>query len=523
MRIDRLWIDDFKNLKNIEIDFNNKCLTTVIIGENGTGKSHLIEAIAFIFRNFDLDEPPPPFNFELDYHIDENSVRIWGKGNEWGLIVNDEQISRPAFKRRKDELLPELVFGYYSGGNRWLESLFDTHQANYYRWVKSDQAEKLDAASPDERRLFYCRPIHGVMALLSFFAFPDKKVSELLVKALGITDFHSAMVLFREPWYAKSKRERKVPSLFWGASGRPRLCAQLLRKVAFFPLARTKRILDDYRDKGIQEQQYCIYLRNKKSLQTFAENFDNDLQMFEALESVDISDLIRWVQVWVTRKDDMTGEISFGDLSDGERQLLMVLGLIRLSRGKRTLFLLDEPDTHLNPAWQRSYLDLIRTWLQADAKHCQLILTSHNPLTISALLKDEVRVMYFDNQGLVKAKEPYIDPRGLGFTSVLTEIFGLSTSLDSDTQKMVDTRNRLVRMNHRSKNQDLQLISINDTLNRLGFMFEDREPLYQDFLHAWQDVRYANRPPLSPEQIETRHKTMQSLIKRLLATKESNA
>ena len=111
--------------------------------------------------------------------------------------------------------------------------------------------------------------------------------------------------------------------------------------------------------------------------------------MFEALESVDISDLIRWVQVWVTRKDDLTGDISFGDLSDGERQLLMVLGLIRLSRGKKALFLLDEPDTHLNPAWQHKFLDLIWAWVQADSGHSQFIIATHHPLTIAALNREE--------------------------------------------------------------------------------------------------------------------------------------
>jgi len=522
MRIDRLWIDHFKNLKNIEIDFDDKCLTTVVIGENGTGKSNLIEAIAFIFRNFDLDDPPP-FNFKLEYRIEERKVQIWGDNKEWGLIVDGDKMSRAEFKRQKDDLFPELVFGYYSGGNRWLESLFDSHQARYYRWVKSDEAENLKASSPNERRLFYCRPIHGVLALLSFFAFPDEKVSKLLEDTFGITGFHSAMVLFREPWFAKSKRGRKNPSDFWDASGRPGKCARLLRDVAFFPLKRTMRILDDYRDKGGDENQYCVYLRDNKSLQSFAKNFQNDHELFEALESIDISDLIRWVQVWVTHKDHETGEISFGDLSDGERQLLMVLGLIRLSRGKKTLFLLDEPDTHLNPAWQHRYLELIQAWLQADANRCQLILSTHNPLTVSALQKNEVRVLYLDGNGQTTVKQPYTDPRGMGFTATLTEIFGLSTSLDSETQRQIDERNELVRIDKRTKAQELRLIEINDSLNRFGFMNEDREPLYQDFLRAWHDVRYADRPRLSPDQIEERHLAMQKLIKNLLKKEGAKA
>ena len=52
-------------------------------------------------------------------------------------------------------------------------------------------------------------------------------------------------------------------------------------------------------------------------------------------------------------------------------------------------------------------------------------------------------------------------------------------------------------------------------------MNESREPLYQDFLKAWQDVRYADKPPLTPDQIEARHKAMQSLIKQLSEGKET--
>src|SRR5260370_95751 len=69
-----------------------------------------------------------------------------------------------------------------------------------------------------------------------------------------------------------------------------------------------------------------------------------------------------------------------------------------VSRGKRALFLLDEPDTHLNPLWQHSYLNLIQDWtgIAGDADNCQILVTSHNPLTIAALGRDEVRVRRFD-------------------------------------------------------------------------------------------------------------------------------
>ncbi len=120
----------------------------------------------------------------------------------------------------------------------------------------------------------------------------------------------------------------------------------------------------------------------------------------------------------------------------------------------------------------------------------------------------------------IKVSPPYTDPRGLGFTSTLTEIFGLPTTLDSKTQIDIDERNRLAAIDERTKRQNEELISTNDKLNRLGFMFESREPLYQEFLQAWKDVKYADKSPLNPEQVAARQKAMAALIKQLSAKEE---
>jgi predicted ATP-binding protein involved in virulence len=518
MRLDRIWIRGMRNLEEIEVDFDEGQLTTVIIGQNGSGKSNLIEAIVNIFRNADLNEKPPAFDFELDYQISGHKMRLRAEKGKWEHKLNDENLTLKAFRERKNELLPDLVFGYYSGGNNRLEKLFEKHQENYYKKVIAEGSE--DSLSIEDRRLFYCRPIHGVMALLSFFANPDEKIQKLLKDQLGIMDFRGALLVLRKPSWVGSRKAK--PEEFWGAKGLPVKAAQTLRDSAFFPLVRSERENDDYRSKGTDEEQYCMFLRNQDALKEMTQQFKTELQFFEALESMDISDLIRSVQVWVTRTNNQTGEVSFGDLSDGERQLLMVLGLIRLSRGKQTLFLLDEPDTHLNPVWQQTYLDLIRKWTQTESSSCQFILTSHNPLTISALTKNEVRVMYADENNKVQVKPPYTDPRGLGFTATLTEIFGLNTTLDLETQQQLDERNTLAIIDQRTADQEKKLIEINDKLNRLGFMYEDREPLYQDFLRAWKDVRYADRPLLTPDEIQKRQIAMSALLKSLMTQQEKH-
>ena len=119
--------------------------------------------------------------------------------------------------------------------------------------------------------------------------------------------------------------------------------------------------------------------------------------------------------------------------------------------------------------------------------------------------------------GQVRAQPPYADPKGMGFTATLTEIFGLPTSLDVETQRLIDDRNALANLAEKTDAQERDLVAINDRLGRLGFLFEDREPLYQDFLRAWHDVRYADRPPLTPDQVGKRQQAMKALIQRLMS------
>ncbi len=518
MRLDKVYIDGFKNLKQLEVDFDETKLTTVLIGQNGAGKSNLIEAITEVFRWVDLRKHAPRFHYRVDYRISGARITLSNVANEPAIKVDGKEVKRTEFEKRKTDWFPDLVFGYYSGGSRRLESLFDSHQKRYYDAIKLEDDTAAFTQAQGERCLFYCRPIHGVMALMALFAFPDKKVTAELSSKLGITGFHSLLVHFREPWFAKNKKPaERIPSNFWGAGGPAGRTAREFQAAAFHPMALVGNAIDDYRDKQQSESQYAAFLPNLDQLKKFALSFRSEREMFYALEAMDISDLIREMLVWVTRNNDSSGDVGFADLSDGERQLLMVLGLIRVSRGKRALFLLDEPDTHLNPHWQHSYLKLIDDWtdIAADSDKCHIILTSHNPLTISALSRTEVRVITQDVDGRVTAAPPYADPMGMGFTATLTEIFGLASSLDVETQRLVDERNELVQLVGLSDEQQRRLIVLNDQLARLGFLNEDREPLYQDFLRAWHDVRYADRPPLTPASVEARQQAMKALIKQL--------
>ena len=53
MKIKRLWVSKYKNIENIDLEFQSD-LVTLLVGRNGVGKSNLIEILALIFRDLDL-------------------------------------------------------------------------------------------------------------------------------------------------------------------------------------------------------------------------------------------------------------------------------------------------------------------------------------------------------------------------------------------------------------------------------------------------------------------------------------
>lgn len=224
MRLDWLKIGQFKNLVDIDINFDEGELSTVIVGENGTGKSNVIEALVTIFRDLDLGEQTP-FSYALAYNCHGHRIEIENSAHEstFSVRVDGDLKTRSAFNSQKSTYLPANVFGYYSGSSRRLEQLFDRHQLRYYKRVISPKSSATDIQNLDLRRLFYCRPAYGQLALLSYFAFGSDSAKTFLKKHMGITGFDSALLVLRKPRWADGRSlagQTKVSDqTFWNSSG----------------------------------------------------------------------------------------------------------------------------------------------------------------------------------------------------------------------------------------------------------------------------------------------------------------
>ena len=68
MQLKKLYIKDYKILKDFTIEFDGEKYISVFIGANGSGKSTILEAIAQIFSSVTLNEKAK-FGFELEYSV----------------------------------------------------------------------------------------------------------------------------------------------------------------------------------------------------------------------------------------------------------------------------------------------------------------------------------------------------------------------------------------------------------------------------------------------------------------------
>lgn len=131
------------------------------------------------------------------------------------------------------------------------------------------------------------------------------------------------------------------------------------------------------------------------------------------------------------RVSGFAGAIHTRQLSEGEQQLLTVLGLMRFTRDEGSLYILDEPDTHLNPAWGLEYLERLRKIGGID-RNSHTIIATHDPLLAVGLCREEIRVLTRTASGRIFATMPEESPRGRGVAGVLTSpLYGLESQLDS--------------------------------------------------------------------------------------------
>ncbi|CAN7384767.1 AAA family ATPase [Variovorax sp. LjRoot84] len=593
MQLKHLAIPCFRNLRGVEIDFAMQVSplpgaaakairSHALIGQNGVGKSNLIEALVTIFRDLDLNQEAA-FDYTLEYEIRGHVVRIqadtakqkrpyvWVDGdrvNQDYLNKNDPPEKSPRDERRGPRLLPTHVFAYYSGRNERIESLFQEHQRrfNQRQEITADEVlpeQLLDNFTASEadiraledakrrremqlkragddrlRRLFYCRGGHSQLVLLACLL-SDDPVFHKVLKNLHIESLESALFVLKEPHRLRSKRQggkfdenelNEGDPRFWFARGN--VVSEFLDKlwqVAWAPIEQEISKQIDFRGRSELQKQLYLFVPSQTKLGELGRLVGSPDSFFRYAEGAYIGDLIDEIRITVKKREGHGGAVSFTQLSEGELQMLTVLGLMRITRDDHCLFLLDEPDTHLNPVWKLRYFNDIENVLQAEQDtstqgESQILITTHDPMMLGSLRREQVHILRREGEQ-TQISIPHEHPQGMGVAGLLkSELFGLPSTLDPQTLDDLQRRNELMAKEakaglNEAEAQELQ--RMRQYLEELGFSREYRDPMYQLFVQKMYEARSLpiNRL-LTPQELAEQEALAQSVVRDLLANEQ---
>lgn len=563
MRLDKITIGSpkdspthqFKNLKNVSIEFDQKHWITVVIGWNGTGKSNVLEALATIFRDLIQGVRKPAFAFNLEYRISTGASALHinidadpdrhrdalivhvatdsEAAAQRSLIASTEGGSDASALRGKKlplknffdpELgfLPRYVFAYYSGESDRLYQVFRPYLEEFDKKLRRGE-------DPGLKRLFYAMPVHSQFVLLAFLIQQSDDVRDFLAEHLGIDPdegIESVMFVLREPPWTSHDGD----SRFWRAKGVVASFLDRLYSIALAPIEINRRERVSLWGDKILQFKY-LYIKDIASLRELV-GMQRPAEFFRDMESTHVSQLIDEVRIRVRLKKN-DGTVTFRELSEGEQQLLTVLGLLRFTAESESLFLLDEPDTHLNPRWAVDYFNYLRTFAGKDddeRDNSHILLTTHNPLAIAELVREQVQILQLSRESessRIVAIHPELDPRGLGYAAIVTsDMFGIASTLDQPTHLLLERQRAYAGKEHLTTEELSALSDINTKLERLGFRFFHPDEEYSRYLRLRSAAMRAKFESNDPERLasgslamesEEREELGQRLIRELLA------
>lgn len=539
MRIDWLKIPSDRNLKNLEIDFDETVPIAVLLGRNGSGKSNLIENIVEIFLALESAAPVERFAYQIQYFCHGHRIQVDAdpdrEKERIKFVVDDKSVTIAAFKRGLHKYLPKYVFAYYSGWNNRLEKVFTAPTRRYYqRNLESKDSEAV-------RRFFFCRKDYANLALLALFFEEHALAQYIREQLLDIDSFDSALFVLKAPYWSKSSGHSRPEGndFFWGARGNFSEFMDRLRAASLAPIRNLELTESDVRGRNQSNERLYLYLKDRESLDKIRLPYETPKLLFNHLESMYLSDLIEEIRVVGRRRDGSL--VRFDQLSEGEQQLVAVFGLLLFTQSDESLYLLDEPDSHLNPRWTYEYRAMLRKALfpslpegeneqalpdenpidtsvpPTAVGNSQVLIATHNPLMISAHPRTHVRILDRTPEGTT-ALPPEDEPPGMSIDRLLTsDVFGLESALPARTLKAMADRDRLVAKPDLSDEEKVRLEDLTDQLKELGLLRTFRLPEEQEFIDAMRRREKQSIIGLTPEEIRARNVRADAVLDKIFS------
>lgn len=467
-------LDDFTIQMNSLHDSGFAFKPLCLIGANGAGKSQFLQVVAEMFQSAfhaclpeqERREGNPALQFSLEYSISNADVashvrisrRVENKrltlrierknGNEW----TDCPIKNPLTA----QLLPAKIVGYTSGDNETLSLPFLISRSGYAdevgkRALSETEDEK---GTPDTRLMLVDYGTHLEVLVANLLLGEDEQRTAILHDA-RLNDLHSFRCIIQLAHSAVNKAPKRKAKA--GRKG-VQLTQELETYIDQLVKCSTCHTYDP------KSETYVLDFRvGSPTKQAFGSYFSGPLELYGALhklamlndlaipraarerfkrdtnsrlfasrlpEPQDEDKVFRFERVTFTGKT--TGStVEYVSLSDGEHQLVQLLGTFCMFSFRNVLFLLDEPESHFNPQWRVKFLSRIndlptkgglRSRKDSEVALQECLLTTHSPFVPSDMRRENVIIFQKEGEKLATHR-PDIETYGTTFDSILEECF----------------------------------------------------------------------------------------------------
>jgi len=367
MKIKRLKIDGFRCFLDFEIVFEDGL--TVVVGENDCGKTSLMDCLRIITQNasidnddFNIDKELISLEIEIENYIFEKKYQI---ENE---VINSSFIAKPTLQ-------------YLEGIREKIEAddFQIENESEYIRRIAKEFGLTVRSNSNDS----------NLKNQILEKIIQNSENGDLSLENSNFPQFNSIQL--------DGKRFENVPSFFKELFLKEKQSNIWKEKVADDKTieefindkikAYSDEITNSIKEKGILDK-FKLFLKDLSEVK---------IEPIYQPRDLNIDAKVRFLE--------NGKEINLDKKGDGtKRRISMALLEFKkdeklLEHDASTIYLLDEPDTHLHV---KAQIDLLDT-LEAFADKNQVIVTTHSPFLINAVKPNQLRLIEFkENKSIVR-------------------------------------------------------------------------------------------------------------------------
>ncbi len=400
-KLDEIYINDYRILKDFKIKFDSNI--SILIGENGSGKSTFIEYISNVFAHLFLNERKKDINLS-EYELGKFKFKyIFDKVDQsyYVTVKNETDYFNPIYETDSPLHWPDRFVVSYSGITDRLKKMVKKYfEDTFVKNINSDGSKY--SIAPNEfylpkNRFYYADILYLNFIYCALLFSKNDEANNLLQKInVDVADCEIKFVYGKKYEKLQDKLGKNIAGDFF-------------------------RQFKNYADGK-------NYFVGMFSLQDMFHLFKKDIssqEVFDILYYLKLNDLISDIKIsWKNE----SGNFDLEHISEGQKQELMTLGLSLVFDSPNTLFLFDEPDTYLHPKWQREFISSLAKALENGG--CAIV-TTHSPLLLGNAENAQVNIL---NKGkLVNNSYKYF---GKDNNDILYELMGVEKRISTIQKKL---------------------------------------------------------------------------------------